>query len=65
MAGVVLASLLLALTAVLPQWVAAIFGFEPDAGSAKTEWLVAGSLVAIVVVSGLVARREFRRTAES
>jgi hypothetical protein len=42
-----------------------IFGFEPDAGSGETEWLVAGSLAAIVVISGLFARREFRRVAQS
>jgi hypothetical protein len=65
MAGTVLASLLLALTAVMPQWIELIFGFEPDAVSGEAEWLVAGSLAAIVVVSGLVARHELRRTAQS
>jgi hypothetical protein len=42
LAGLTMA--LAALTAAVPDWIEAVFGLDPDAGSGATEWIVVGVL---------------------
>jgi hypothetical protein len=51
----VLATLMLALTAVVPHWIDVLFRIEPDASAGERECLIGGGVAAIVLVS----RREF------
>jgi hypothetical protein len=57
------AGLLAVLTAVWPDWVEGVFGFEPDRGNGSFEWaLVVGCCIVAGACTGL-ARREWRRAA--
>jgi len=61
-AGLASLSGLLALATLLWQdWLEALTGFDPDAGSGSFEWAIVGSLVVIGVVLALAARAEWRR----
>ena len=51
------------LTLVFPEWIEALTGLEPDAGSGALEWIVAGVFLAAAVVSAVLARRDYRRLA--
>ena len=56
-------AILTALTLLDPEWIEAVFGVEPDAGSGALEWaIVAVSLVATLGFAAL-ARAEWRRAA--
>ena len=58
-----IAGLLAVLTAVWPDWVEAVSGFQPDKHDGSFEWmLVVGSGLATVVLANL-ARREWRGAA--
>jgi hypothetical protein len=61
LAGISAALCLLSL--VYPEWIEALTGLEPDAGSGEAEWVVAVAFLALAVVSGLLARRDHRRLA--
>lgn len=50
--------LLLALTAVVPDWFEALTGIEPDSGSGSFELILSTSLLIIAVGCGLQARRD-------
>ncbi|GAA2041550.1 hypothetical protein GCM10009819_29370 [Agromyces tropicus] len=59
--GAVLATALLVLTIVMPTWIEAVFGVDPDAGSGQLErWIVVG-LGVLVLVSLAFAGREWWR----
>jgi hypothetical protein len=52
-----------ALTLVFPEWIEALTGWEPDAGSGAAEWIIAGIFLAATLVSAILARRDYRRLA--
>jgi hypothetical protein len=54
---------LFALTLANPEWIEALTGLDPDAGSGALELLVSASLLAVAVVLALLARRDRRRLA--
>lgn len=58
-----LSVILLALTAVVPDWFEALTGVEPDAGSGSFELILSATLVVVVVGFGLQARRDHGRLA--
>ena len=60
----VLSAVMCALTLVVPEWIEELTGgWEPDSGSGALEWIIAGLFLAAAVVSGVVARRDYRRLA--
>ena len=56
-------ALLFLVTAVWPDWIETIFGVSPDGGSGALEWLIAGGLLAVALVSGGLALRSRRALA--
>jgi hypothetical protein len=56
-----LSTVLCVLTLVLPEWIEALTGLEPDAGSGELEWVVAGIFLVGAVVAAVLARRDYRR----
>jgi hypothetical protein len=51
------------LTAARPDWIEAMLGVNPDAGSGALEWLLAGAFLAVALVSGALALRSWRSLA--
>jgi hypothetical protein len=51
------------LTLVVPDWIEAVFGVDPDRSSGALEWLFVVVLVAATLVFASLARREWRRPA--
>jgi hypothetical protein len=63
---VALASLsagLFAVTLAYPEWIEALTGLAPDAGSGALELLVSTAFFAVAAVLGLLARRDRRKLA--
>jgi hypothetical protein len=58
-----LTAILCVLTLFVRDWIEVIFRVDPDQHSGSLEWLIATALVVASVVSSLLARREWRRTA--
>lgn len=56
-----LAGVLALVTLVTRDWIEAIFGVDPDAGSGAVEWLLVAALVVVAAACGLIARAEARR----
>ena len=54
---------LFVLTLIFPEWIEAVTGLEPDAGSGELELVIAGIFLAAAVVSALLANRDRRRLA--
>lgn len=52
---------LAALTMVWPDWIEEIFGVDPDRHSGLLEWMIVVGLAVVSVVSGILARVEWRR----
>ena len=48
------------LTAVWPDWIEGVFGFDPDGGNGSVEWLIVAVLAVVTVVVGALARRDMR-----
>ncbi len=48
------------LTAVWPDWIEGLFGFDPDGGNGSVEWLIVAVLAAATVVVAVLARRDLR-----
>lgn len=48
-------------TLVTREWIELIFGVDPDDGSGALEFAIALGLLAVSIVSGLLAAREWRR----
>lgn len=53
--------ILTALTAVWPDWIERIFGFDPDAGSGSTEWGLVLTLAGVTVVFIALSSRTWWR----
>ena len=56
---------LFSLTLVWPDWIEAVFGFDPDARSGMAEWLVVIMCAVLTVTSLVLARCEWRRAARA
>jgi hypothetical protein len=52
---------LFVLTLAFPEWIEALTGLEPDAGSGSLELAIAGAFLLLAITSGLLARRDHRR----
>jgi uncharacterized membrane protein HdeD (DUF308 family) len=61
LAGGLLGAVLFAVTLVTREWIELIFGVDPDNGSGALELAIALGLLAVSIVSGLLAVREWRR----
>jgi hypothetical protein len=57
------AALLLVVTLIVPDWIEAASGVDPDRNSGLAEWAVTGLLVVLTVASARNARREWRLAA--
>jgi hypothetical protein len=60
---IVLSALLAAatvLTAVWPDWIEGLTGFDPDGGNGGAEWLIVAVLAVITVAVTVLARRDLR-----
>ena len=53
------------LTVVMPTWIEAITGWDPDHQGAGAEWLIAGVLALCAASAGLAARRRLRAVSAS
>lgn len=51
----------LALTALWPQWIELLFGFDPDGGNGSDEWGITLSLMAATATLIALTGREWRR----
>jgi hypothetical protein len=49
------------LTIVWPEWIEALVGVEPDAGSGALEWIIALGLLGAAAILALSARRGRQR----
>lgn len=58
--GVITAMLFL-VTLVRRDWIEALFGIDPDAGSGSVEWLIVGALLAVTLALFSLAAYEWRR----
>jgi len=58
-----LSATLFVLTLFVPDWIEAVSRIDPDQHSGSLEWVIVAALVVTTVVSSLLARREWRRTA--
>ena len=54
-------ALLLLLTALVPGWIEAVFGIEPDGGNGSLEWALVFALAVCTAASTTAARAEWRR----
>jgi len=52
---------LLVLTLFWKDWIEAIFGVDPDAGSGQLEWMIGGLLIALTVTFSAFACGGWRR----
>ncbi len=59
----VLATALFAYTLFTRDWIETILSVDPDRGQGWVEWMIVGALLAVAVLSGYLARREWRRAA--
>jgi hypothetical protein len=55
--------LLAFITAIVPDWIESVSGWDPDRGDGSAEWLIVAGLCLVTVVLIVAARKEWRRTA--
>lgn len=48
------------LTAVWPNWIEGLFGFDPDGGNGTTEWWIVVVLAVTTIAVAALARRDLR-----
>ncbi|HET9897382.1 MAG TPA: hypothetical protein VFQ44_20825 [Streptosporangiaceae bacterium] len=48
------------LTAVWPDWIEGVFGFDPDGGNGTAEWLIVGAFAVATLAVAAFARRDLR-----
>ena len=48
------------LTAVWPDWIEGLFGFDPDGGNGTTEWWIVVVLAVATIAVAALARRDLR-----
>lgn len=53
------------LTLTWPDWIERVFGYDPDQHSGSLEWTTVALCFAITVVTAVLARHEWRRSASS
>lgn len=51
------------LTAVWHDWIEGIFGFDPDRHNGSVEWELVAVCLALTVLCGILARRQWQRAA--
>jgi hypothetical protein len=56
-------AILLVLTVFVPDWIEVVFRVDPDQHSGSLEWGISAVLAVMSVLSGLLARGEWRRPA--
>jgi DMSO/TMAO reductase YedYZ heme-binding membrane subunit len=54
---------LVVITLVWRDWIEIAFGIDPDEGNGSVEWLIVAVFLAITLVSVVLSRLEWRRTA--
>lgn len=54
---------LCAATLINAEWIEAVFHVDPDGGSGALEWAIVASLLALSLLAGGLARREWRGVA--
>ena len=54
---------LFVLTLINAEWIEALTGLEPDAGSGALEFLIAAAFLVAAVVTALMARHDYRQLA--
>lgn len=59
----VVASALFVYTVFARTWIETFLHVDPDQGQGWVEWMIVGALLAVAILSGYLARREWRRTA--
>jgi hypothetical protein len=57
----VMAAVLTAITAIVPDWIERLTDARPDSGAGELEWMLALIPAVIAVGLGFAARREWRR----
>ena len=57
----VLSVLLFVATALWPEWIEIVFGFDPDYGNGSFEWLIMELTAISAVVAIFLARADWRR----
>ena len=57
----VLATIVLAMTLIWPDWIELTLHLDPDAGNGTVEWAVVAVLAVLAIVTFLLARLEWRR----
>ncbi len=53
------------LTLTWPDWIERVFGYDPDQHSGSLEWTIAALCFSITIMAAVLARREWRRAAQS
>jgi hypothetical protein len=48
------------MTAVWPDWIENVLGFDPDGGDGSAEWLVVAVLAVATLIVAALARRDLR-----
>ncbi len=48
------------LTALWPDWIEGLFGFDPDGGNGTVEWLIVAALAVVTIAVAALARRDLR-----
>jgi len=48
------------LTAVWPEWIEGLFGFDPDGGNGSAEWLIVAVLAVATVAAVALTRHDLR-----
>lgn len=56
----VVSGVALGMTVAVPRWIEVLFGDDPDAGSGALEWTVLAILLAVLIVTSVLARLEWR-----
>lgn len=51
------------LTLIRRDWIEAVLGVDPDAGSGAAEWVITGGFLTVALTCGFLARRQWRRLA--